>query len=212
MDGLDSNVLTSRRDFLKRTGTGFGMLALAGVSGASPAPHFAPKAKRVVHLFMNGGPFGPDFLDPKPALKQFEGQRPAGTDLRTERPTGGLLDAPFKYARHGQSGLEVSELLPHTARFADDLCVLRSVHTKYSNQGQALMVMNNGTMTPKVPSMGAWMSYGLGTENANLPAYIVLCPGRPVRFSILWNSAFLPSQHQGAVSYTHLTLQTILLV
>ena len=161
------------------------------------APHFAPRAKRVIHLFMNGGPFGPDFLDPKPALKEFEGQRPAGTDLRTERPTGGLLDAPFKYARHGQSGLEVSELLPHTAKFADDLCVLRSVHTNNPNHGPALLLMNNGTMTPKVPSMGAWMSYGLGTENANLPAYIVLCPGRPVRFSILWNSAFLPSQHQG---------------
>ena len=161
------------------------------------APHFAPRAKRVIHLFMNGGPFGPDFLDPKPALKKFEGQRPEGTDLRTERPTGGLLNAPYQYTRHGQSGLPVSELLPHTAKFADDLCVLRSVHTDNPNHGPALLLMNNGTMTPKVPSMGAWMSYGLGTENANLPAYIVLCPGRPVRFSILWNSAFLPSQHQG---------------
>ena len=188
-----------RRTALARMGAGMGTLGLFNSLQAATgmAPHFAPRAKRVIHLFMNGGPFGPDFLDPKPALKEFEGQRPAGTDLRTERPTGGLLDAPFKYARHGQSGLEVSELLPHTAKFADDLCVLRSVHTNNPNHGPALLLMNNGTMTPKVPSMGAWMSYGLGTENANLPAYIVLCPGRPVRFSILWNSAFLPSQHQG---------------
>jgi len=188
-----------RRTALARMGAGMGTLGLFNSlqPATGMAPHFAPRAKRVIHLFMNGGPFGPDFLDPKPALKEFEGQRPAGTDLRTERPTGGLLDAPFKYARHGQSGLEVSELLPHTAKFADDLCVLRSVHTNNPNHGPALLLMNNGTMTPKVPSMGAWMSYGLGTENANLPAYIVLCPGRPVRFSILWNSAFLPSQHQG---------------
>ena len=188
-----------RRTALARMGAGMGTLGLFNSLQAATgmAPHFAPRAKRVIHLFMNGGPFGPDFLDPKPALKKFEGLRPAGTDLRTERPTGGLLDAPFKYARHGQSGLEVSELLPHTAKFADYLCVLRSVHTNNPNHGPALLLMNNGTMTPKVPSMGAWMSYGLGTENANLPAYIVLCPGRPVRFSILWNSAFLPSQHQG---------------
>tara|TARA_B100000674_G_scaffold58790_1_gene40878 strand:- start:100 stop:1461 length:1362 start_codon:yes stop_codon:yes gene_type:complete len=188
-----------RRTALARMGAGMGTLGLFNSLQAATgmAPHFAPRAKRVIHLFMNGGPFGPDFLDPKPALKQFEGQRPAGTDLRTERPTGGLLNAPYQYTQHGQSGLPVSELLPHTARFADDLCVLRSVHTDNPNHGPALLLMNNGTMTPKVPSMGAWMSYGLGTENANLPAYIVLCPGRPVRFSILWNSAFLPSQHQG---------------
>jgi len=189
----------NRRAALARMGAGMGTLGLFNSLQAATgmAPHFAPRAKRVIHLFMNGGPFGPDFLDPKPALKKFEGQRPKGTDLRTERPTGGLLNAPYKYMRHGRSGLPVSELLPHTAKFADDLCVLRSVHTDNPNHGPALLLMNNGTMTPKVPSMGAWMSYGLGTENANLPAYIVLCPGRPVRFSILWNSAFLPSQHQG---------------
>jgi len=189
----------NRRAALARMGSGMGTLGLFNSLQAATgmAPHFTPRAKRVIHLFMNGGPFGPDFLDPKPALKKFEGQRPEGTDLRTERPTGGLLNAPYKYTRHGQSGLPISELLPHTAKFADDLCVLRSVHTDNPNHGPALLLMNNGTMTPKVPSMGAWMSYGLGTENANLPAYIVLCPGRPVRFSILWNSAFLPSQHQG---------------
>jgi len=189
----------NRRAALARMGAGMGTLGLFNSlqAAAGMTPHFAPRAKRVIHLFMNGGPFGPDFLDPKPALKTYEGQRPKGTDLRTERPTGGLLNAPYKYTHHGQSGLPVSELLPKTARFADDLCVLRSVHTDNPNHGPALLLMNNGTMTPKTPSMGAWMSYGLGTENNNLPAYIVLCPGRPVRFSILWNSAFLPSQHQG---------------
>ena len=189
----------NRRTALAQMGVGMGTLGLFNSlqAAAGMAPHFTPRAKRVIHLFMNGGPFGPDFLDPKPALKTYEGQRPKGTDLRTERPTGGLLNAPYKYTHHGQSGLPISELLPHTAQFADDLCVLRSMHTDNPNHGPALLLMNNGTMTPKVPSMGAWMSYGLGTENANLPAYIVLCPGRPVRFSILWNSAFLPSQHQG---------------
>ena len=189
----------NRRSALARMGAGMGTLGLFNAlqSQANLAPHFAPRAKRVIHLFMNGGPFGPDFMDPKPALKKYEGQRPEGTDLRTERPTGGLLNAPYEYTKHGQSGLPISSLLPHTAKFADDICALRSVHTDNPNHGPALLLMNNGTMTPKVPSMGAWCSYGLGTENANLPAYIVLCPGRPVRFSILWNSAFLPSKHQG---------------
>lgn len=160
-------------------------------------PHFAPRAKRVIHLFMNGGPFGPDFFDPKPALTKFAGQRPEGADLRTERQTGGLLPVPFQYSPHGQSGLMVSELLPNLAQHADDLCILKSVHTDNPNHGPALLLMNNGTMTERVPSMGSWFSYGLGSENANLPAYIVLCPGRPVRFSILWTSAFLPAKHQG---------------
>ena len=189
----------TRRAALSRMGAGLGSLGLVStmLGQDQPAPHFPPRAKRVIHLFMNGGPFGPDFLDPKPDLKRFEGQRPAGTQLRTERPTGGLLNAPFAYSRHGQSGLPISDLLPLTAQHADDLCVLKSVYTDNPNHGPALLLMNNGTMTPKVPSMGAWLSYGLGRANANLPAYIVLCPGRPVRFSILWNSAFLPAQHQG---------------
>jgi len=196
---IETNFNLSRRDALFRMGAGMGTLGLFQTLKAETGekPHFLPRAKRVIHLFMNGGPFGPDFMDPKPALKQYAGQRPEGTDLRTERPTGGLLDAPYQYSRHGQSGLSVSELLPHTAKFADDLCVLRSLYTDNPNHGPALLLMNNGTMTPKVPSMGAWCSYGLGSENANLPSYVVLCPGRPVRFSILWNSAFLPSKHQG---------------
>lgn len=179
-------------------GGGLGALGLGtALHGAGANTHYAPRAKRVIHLFMNGGPFGPDFLDPKPLLTKYSGQRPEGADLRTERPTGGLLASPYKYANHGQSGLPVSELLPNLARHADDLCVLRSCHTDNPNHGPALLLMNNGTMTERVPSMGSWMSYGLGSENANLPSYVVLCPGRPVRFSILWSSAFLPAQHQG---------------
>lgn len=191
--------MLNRRQAITRIGGGLGWLGLQGAlrAGSPQMPHFRPRAKRVIQLFMNGGPFGPDFLDPKPALATYEGQRPENARLRTERETGGLLNAPWKYDRHGQSGLEISELLPLTARHADDLCVLRSVHTDNPNHGPALLLVNNGTMTPKVPSMGAWFTYGLGSENENLPGYVVLCPGRPVRFSILWNSAFLPAQHQG---------------
>jgi len=186
----------NRRHALATMGAGLGTLGLASTLTRA-GTHFAPRTRRVIHLFMNGGPFGPDFFDPKPALKKFAGQRPPGAELRTERPTGGLLDVPFQYAQHGQSGLPISDALPLLSRHADELCILRSLYTDNPNHGPALLLMNNGTMTPKVPSMGAWISYGLGSENANLPGYVVLCPGKPVRFSILWNSAFLPSRHQG---------------
>jgi arylsulfatase A-like enzyme len=108
------------------------------------------------------------------------------------------MPVAFKFAKHGQSGLEISELLPHLSKHADDLCVIRSMYTDNPNHGPALFLMNNGTITPTRPSMGAWFSYGLGSENANLPAYVVLCPGRPVRFAELWTSAFLPAEHQGS--------------
>jgi hypothetical protein len=154
---------------------------------------------------MNGGPFGPDVLDPKPALNRYAGQRPAAVNLRTENQTGGLMPVPFRFRPHGQSGLPVSELLPRLGQCIDDICVLRSVHTDNPNHGPALFLMNNGTITPTRPSMGAWLSYGLGTENANLPAYVVLCPGRPVRFSELWSSGFLPGEHQGTyINHTNL--------
>ena len=201
MNRSDLSSLIDRRTALKRFGGGLGSLGLASALQAAgdfgPRTHFAQRAKRVIHLFMNGGPFGPDFFEPKPALTKYHGQRPEGADLRTERPTGGLMAAPYAYANHGKSGLPISELLPLTARHADELCVLNSCHTDNPNHGPALFLMNNGTMTPKVPSMGAWMSYGLGSENRNLPSYLVLCPGRPVRFAELWHSAFLPPQHQG---------------
>ncbi|MFN7208643.1 MAG: DUF1501 domain-containing protein [Planctomycetota bacterium] len=208
-----ASVLT-RREALKTTGAGLGMLALANLlprenhasMGSADADsagqlgtmgHFAPKAKRIIHLFMNGGPFQGDLFDPKPALNKFAGQKPQGADLRTERPTGALMPVPFGFCHHGQSGLEISELLPYTSQFADDLCVIRSMHTDNPNHGPALFMMNNGTITPNRPTLGAWLSYGLGSENANLPEFISLCPGRPVRFSELWSSGFLPAKHQG---------------
>jgi hypothetical protein len=170
----------------------------AQANGASlPGPHFAPRAKRVIHLFMNGGPFQADLFDPKPALEKYAGQRPEGANLRTERPTGGLLPSAVKFTPRGESGVPVSELLPKLGECIDHICVLRSMHADNPNHGPALLQMNNGTILPTRPSMGAWFQYGLGTENENLPGYIVLCPGRPVRFSVLWNSAFLPSAHQG---------------
>jgi len=199
----------SRRQMIGTLGGGFGLAGLATVlaqSEAGAATHFAPRAKRVIHLFMNGGPFQADLFDPKPALIKYAGQRPEGADLRTERPTGGLLPSPFPFSPQGESGVPVSELLPKLGRHIDEICVLRSVHADNPNHGPALLQMNNGTILPTRPSMGAWLLYGLGTENANLPGYVVLCPGRPVRFSILWNSAFLPSAYQGTyINHSNLT-------
>src|SRR6478672_3691852 len=192
----------TRRELLHRLGGGVGAIGLAALlaptAGAAPAgPHFRPKAKRVIHLFMNGGPFGPDFLDPKPAINKFAGQRPKEVDLRTERPTSGLLNVPFTFRKYGQSGLEMSELLPRLSHHADDLCVLRAVHGDNPNHGPALYLMNSGVLTSNRPCLGSWLTYGLGTENADLPGFVVLCPGRPVRFAELWQSAFLPSEFQG---------------
>src|SRR5690606_24923407 len=186
--GVESamNDTISRRAMLGRMGGGLGtiawasMLAREGVAATGPT-HFPARAKRVIHLFMNGGPFQADLFDPKPALEKYAGQRPEGADLRTERPTGGLLPSPFKFSPRGQSGVPVSELLPRLGSHIDDICVLRSMHADNPNHGPALMQMNNGTILPTRPSMGAWFLYGLGTENENLPGYIVLCPGRPVR-------------------------------
>jgi hypothetical protein len=196
--------MPTRRQLIQGLGGGLGLIGLAGVLTSDTeaaahiqGPHFRPRAKRLIQLFMNGGPFQGDLLDPKPAINQHAGQRPEAVQLRTENQTGGLMPVPFKYSKHGQSGLEISELLPHLACCADDLCVVRSLHTDNPNHGPALYLLNNGSITPKRPSMGAWLSYGLGTENRNLPAYVVLCPGRPVRFAELWMSSFLPAEHQG---------------
>jgi len=190
----------TRRSLLERLAGGAGTLGLAAAAAAAPAlaaPHRPPRARRVIHLFMNGGPFQGDTFDPKPHLRNYAGQRPAGADLRTERRTAGILPSPFRFRPAGESGVPVSELLPRTAQCIDDVCVIRSLHTDNPNHGPALLLMNNGTILPTRPSMGSWISYGLGAENANLPAYVVLCPGKPVRFSILWTSAFLPGSHQG---------------
>lgn len=196
------NIPCSRRTLLERCGGGLGGVALAhmladNVQAQQLPTHAPPRARRVIQLFMNGGPFGPDFFDPKPALETYAGQRPAAVDLRTERPTAGLVPSPFEFAPAGESGVPVSELLPQFARCIDDVCVLRSLHTDNPNHGPALHLMNNGIVLPTRPSMGSWMLYGLGVENESLPGYIVLCPGRPVRFATLWSSAFLPAEFQG---------------
>jgi len=199
--------IITRRSWLARTGGGLGAVGLAQLLGNAPTvqgapaaekqPHFQPRVRRVIQLFMNGGPFQGDFFDPKPALNQFAGQRPEEVNFRTENATGGVMPVPFAFQQHGESGLPVSDLLPQLSRHADDLCILRSLHTDNPNHGPALFMMNNGAITPTRPSMGSWMLYGLGTENVDLPGYVVMCPGRPVRFSELWSSAFLPGQYQG---------------
>lgn len=167
------------------------------LESAAREPHFPGRAKRVIQLFMNGGPFQADFFDPKPALNQFAGQRPEEVNFRTENATGGLMPVPYEFQPRGASGLPVSNLLPHLSQCIDDLCILRSLHTDNPNHGPALFAMNNGTILPSRPSIGSWCLYGLGSENANLPGYVVLCPGRPVRFAELWTSAFLPGEFQG---------------
>lgn len=206
---LSSSLDCSRRQMLAALGGGLGTFGLAQMLEAAPArmvsrqerPHFLPRAKRVIQLFMNGGPFQADLFDPKPAINQFAGQRPKQVEFRTENATGGLMPVPFGFRSCGQSGLPVSELLPKLGGCADELCVIRSLYTDNPNHGPALFLMNNGTITPTRPSMGAWFLYGLGSENDDLPGYVVLCPGRPVRFAELWTSAFLPGEFQG--TYIH---------
>lgn len=200
----------SRRHWLHSAGGGLATLGLAGFLGAAErqarGPHEAPRAKRVIHLFMNGGPFQADLFDPKPAINQFAGQRPDAVKFRTENATGGLMAVPFAFQKQGESGLEISDLLPKLGRLADELCVVRSLYTDNPNHGPALYMMNNGTIAPLRPSMGSWFLYGLGSENENLPGFVVLCPGRPVRFSELWTNAFLPGEFQGTyINHSDLT-------
>ena len=144
---------------------------------------------------MTGGPSHLDLFDPKPALQRYEGQRPDSVNFRTERLTGGLLPSPFKFGRHGNSGIEVSQLLPRLAGVIDDLCVVRSMYTFNPTHTPAKNLMHSGHVGVTRPSLGSWVSYGLGTENENLPGFVVLCPGQGERY--LWGSAFLPSKHQG---------------
>jgi len=208
----------SRRDFLTRTGLGLGALSLqtlgdpAAATGtldglASPAslsplaakpPHFAPRARRIVHFFLNGGPSQVDTFDPKPALAKYAGQPLPGQYLRTERKTGAALPSPFKFSRYGQSGLEISEVFARTAAHADNIAVIRSMHAQVPNHEPSLMLMNCGDSVQPRPSFGSWALYGLGTENQNLPGFVSLCPGGlPIKDSENWQSAFLPGVFQG---------------
>ena len=162
-------------------------------------PHFAPKAKRVIHLFMNGGPSHVDTFDPKPELTKWHGKiLPDEHRLNTERKTGAAYKSPFAFKKHGQSGLPVSDLFPHVAKHADDLCVIRSMRADVPNHEPSLMLMNCGDGRLVRPSMGSWITYGLGTENQNLPGFVVLCPnGYPITETQNWRSAFLPGIYQG---------------
>ena len=206
----------SRREALTRAGFGMGGLALAGVlhdlgltnasaaAEASPlkprASQYAPKAKRVIHLFMNGGPSQMDTFDPKPKLNAFHGKSlPISADLsKDKRLSGAALGSNFKFTKHGQSGIEISELFPNVAKHADDLCVIRSMFSDVPNHESALMMMNTGSITLPRPSVGAWTLYGLGSENQSLPGFVVMCPGGlPVSQSANWRSAFLPGVYQG---------------
>ncbi len=209
-------VTWTRRELLQRIGTGFGALAfgslmsestaIAGRSSgsnslsplASKAPHFAPKAKRVVHLFMNGGPSHVDTFDPKPALTRYHGRTLPIDNLRTERKTGAALGSPFRFRPRGQSGIPISDLFEHVGDCADDLCVIRSMQADVPNHEPSLMLMNCGDARQVRPSLGSWTLYGLGTENQNLPGFIVMCPnGYPIAETQNWQSGFLPGIFQG---------------
>ncbi|HEY7308512.1 MAG TPA: DUF1501 domain-containing protein, partial [Gemmataceae bacterium] len=206
----------SRRDFLCRSGMGFASLGLAGLMAsqgllsaapdgdrsASPlapkGPHFAPKAKRVIHLFMNGGPSHVDSFDPKPSLQKYAGKPLPRTNLRTERKTGAAFPSPFKFQRYGKNGIEVSELFAHTARSIDDICVIRSMHADVPNHEPSLLLMNCGEARQIRPSLGSWLTYGLGSDNQNLPGFLAMCPGGyPIQETQNWQSAFLPGVYQG---------------
>ncbi|MCA9120030.1 MAG: DUF1501 domain-containing protein [Planctomycetales bacterium] len=193
--------VVSRRDMLRYVGGGFAVLGLNGVlaqqsQAAAVTPHFAPRAKRVISLFMSGGPSQVDTFDPKPLLAKLAGQKPKGADIRTASPTAGLLPSTVRFRRFGQSGIPVSEHLHQLGEHVDHMAIIRSMHTDFPNHAPALCMMNLGVLTPTRPSLGSWTSYGLGTENENLPSYIALCPGKPVVGPKLWGSAFLPGQHQ----------------
>jgi len=157
---------------------------------------FPAKAKHVIFLFMTGGPSHVDMFDPKPALVKYAGQRPNDASLRTERKTGGLLPSTFTFQKYGQSGIEVSELLPNLAATVDDLCVIRSMYSFSPNHEPGRNLFFTGIQTSMRPSMGAWVTYGLGTENQNLPGFVALTPGNSSMFA---SSGFLPAEYQGTV-------------
>src|SRR2546423_1575164 len=197
--------IMSRREFLARAGMGIGALSLGALArgeSVSPLaphpPHFPPKAKSVIHFFLNGGPSHVDTFDPKPMLAKYAGQPLPGEYLRTERKTGAAFPSPFKFSKYGKSGLEISELFARTAAHADDIAVVRSMYAQVPNHEPSLMLMNCGDSVQARPSVGAWVLYGLGTENQNLPGFVAMCPGgMPIKDSENWQAGFLPGAFQG---------------
>ncbi len=214
----------SRRAFFDRVSDGIYGAALASVlsrdlygASAEPAtldghrasydlkpqvPHFSPKAKSIIHLFMNGGPSQMDLFDPKPMLDKHHGQPyfdKVAADLTTPEQSGGLMRSPFKFGQHGKSGMWVSDAMPHLTEVVDDLAMIRSMHTMHPNHEPALFMIQSGRIIPGRPTMGSWVVYGLGTENQNLPAYVVLDDplGLPVNGTQNWQAGFLPPIYQG---------------
>jgi len=213
---LDGSVL-GRRQFLHRFGGGLGAIALAGLSsaelaqadaGALGSPQHAPRAKRVIWLFQSGAPSQLDLFDYKPLLNEQHGKELPEAVRRGQRLTGmsgnqsilPLAGSPFRFSQHGESGAWLSDLLPHTAKVADELCVVRSMHTEAINHGPGVTCVQTGSQFPGRPSLGAWLDYGLGAVNEDLPSFVVLVTknkgGQPL-VSRLWGSGFLPSRHQG---------------
>ena len=209
--------MLSRRHFLQRTGAGFGALALqsllsrdglvASENQKSPlaprAPHFAPRARSVIFLFMYGGPSHVDLFDPKPALAKWHGQ-PIPVWKKEDAFMGGktknvAMASPYAFAKHGQSGIEIAETFPNLARHADKLCVIRSMHTESNNHAPAIFQMNTGSILAGRPSMGSWVTYGLGSESESLPAFVVLLDqqGAPVNGALNWSNGFMPAAFQG---------------
>jgi hypothetical protein len=201
-----------RRGFLQRCGMGVGGLALAELLGPGfstnlaqgaegildlKQPHFAPRAKRVIHFFLNGGPSHVDTFDPKPMLTKYAGQ-PVPSNLTTERKTGAAFPSPFRFRRYGESGLEISDIFSRTAQHADDIAVIRSMYALVPNHEPSLMLMNCGDAVQPRPSVGAWIMYGLGSENHNLPGFVAMCPGGyPIKDAENWQAGFLPGAYQG---------------
>lgn len=208
----DSLPLT-RRQVLSNIGGGMGLVGLSNMlssslaqpattddarSGALPGLHFKPRAKRIIFLFMNGGVSHVDTFDPKPMLDKHHGQPMPGGAVLTQRKTGTLMKSPFGFAKHGQSGIEMSELWPNVGGVADEMTLVRSMYSEIPNHEPSITMMNTGANVVGRPSMGSWITYGLGIENQNLPGYVVLCPSQPLTIgSPLWSSAFLPAIYQG---------------
>lgn len=199
----------NRREAISRLGGGFGAAALAAmfaeeqaIAGARdtlPKPHHSPKATAVIQLFMHGGPSHVDLLDPKPMLEKYDGKPPPAEVADDEKITGNLLRSPFKFIPAGKSGTPFSEVLPHIAGHADDIAVIRSMFTEHRNHEQALWMMHGGLTIAGRPSLGAWAAYGLGSENRDLPAYVVLPDprGLPVDGIRNWGSGWMPPVYQG---------------
>lgn len=194
----------NRRDWLRSTAVGFGSLALADLAHADasgPFPHHAPRAKRVIFLFMHGGPSQVDTFDYKPQLQQRDGQKLPFNPAKNLDPSATrqakLLGSPWSFDQHGQSGLWASSLLPHTAQHVDKLCVVRSMQSRGQSHGQAVCMLHTGTDAFVRPSMGAWVSYGLGAENRNLPAFVSISPPAGHGGPRNYGAAFLPAVHQG---------------